>query len=220
MEEQHGLYKKGGSFDWVIDESKFLSAQEVKKLKETTRRRALVAERNGAKVAVRDWLLIDLALSTGLRVQEIADLKCGDVFVSDGKSSLLVRNGKGGRARVVRLGSDFKEHALQYLCWKYQKGEPTESGSPFLWSKRAGSHMSTRALQRAFKRCAREAGLSKHYSIHSLRHTYATALLKASKNNLRMVQTALGHSSLAVTEVYLGVASSDMDKALRRLYAE
>jgi site-specific recombinase XerD len=220
MEEENGLCKKGGRFDWVVDESKFLTGQEVKRLRTTTRKRAKAAEKRGAKVPVRDWFLVDLALSTGLRVQEIADLKCGDLFVTEGKSSLVVRNGKGGKRRVVRLGLDFRNHVRDYVRWKLANGEPTEPDRPLFWSCRSDSHMCTRALQRAFKRCAQRAGLSKHYSIHSLRHTYATALLRASRNNLRMVQTNLGHSRLEVTEVYLGVASTDVDRALAKLYTE
>jgi site-specific recombinase XerD len=212
-----GLCKRGGCFDWVLDESKFLSNEEVRRLKKATRKRAQAAQERGMGTPVRDWFLVDLVLSTGLRVQETADLKCGDMFVSDGKSSLVVRRGKGGKPRVVRLGPDFRTHVGEYLEWKRRNSEPTEPESPLLRSSRTGWHMSRRALQRAFKRCAKNAGLSPRYSIHSLRHTYATALLRAS-NNLRLVQRALGHSSLRVTEVYLGVASTDMDKALRRLY--
>jgi site-specific recombinase XerD len=220
MEEKNELCKRGGRFDWVVDESKFLTGQEVRKLIRSAKDRAEKAIERGAKTPVRDWFLTDLALSTGLRVQEIADLKRGDIFVNDGKSSLVVRNGKGGKRRVVRLSPDFRNHAHEYFRWKLANGEPTEPDSPLFQSSRTGSHMCRRALQRAFKRCAQRAGLSKHYSIHSLRHTYATALLRASKNNLRMVQANLGHSRLEVTEVYLGVASTDVDRALAKLYTE
>jgi site-specific recombinase XerD len=216
MEESYEISKRG--IEWAIDESKFLSDREVKSLVTATRLRANAGKKRRTGVAVRNWLVIDLALSTGLRVQEITDLKCGDIFVADNKSSLVVRNGKGGKTRVVRFGPEFKRHLYDYLVWKRCNGEPTCPESPLVQSPRTGGHMSKRALQRTFKKCAKLAGLSDRYSIHSARHTYATALLRASGNNLRLVQNALGHSSLAVTEVYLGVTSAEMDRALRRLY--
>jgi len=73
--------------------------------------------------------------------------------------------------------------------------------NPLLISSNTGSYMSTRAIQKAFKRTAARAGLSSHFSIHCLRHTYACHLYKAGDYNLRLVQKQLGHSSIQITEV-------------------
>jgi integrase/recombinase XerC len=73
-------------------------------------------------------------------------------------------------------------------------------------------------LQYDFKRVAKAAGLDSHYSIHCLRHTYATHLLKAGKYNLRLVQEQLGHSSVKVTEVYTKLIDADVSAAVERLY--
>ena len=69
--------------NWVLDPGKFLSREEVNRLLETARKRAEAARARGNKVAVRDYFIVDLALATGLRVAEIADLKCKDVFLRD-----------------------------------------------------------------------------------------------------------------------------------------
>ena len=78
-----------------------------------------------------------------------------------------------------------------------------------------------RALQKSYKRSLERAGIkqAKGVGIHSLRHTYASFLLKASKFNLRLVQRQLGHESVKTTEIYAHVFDVDMEKALGRLYA-
>lgn len=149
---------------------------------------------------------------------EIAQLDCGNIFIRDGISSLLVRNGKCGKRRLVRFSDSLKEHLNEYLSWKYNAGEPTSPGDPLFLSSISGSHLTTRAIEKAFKRTAAKSGLSAHYSIHCLRHTYACQLYKASGYNLRLVQKQLGHSSIHTTEVYADVMEPDIQDALRELY--
>ncbi|NIP55435.1 MAG: tyrosine-type recombinase/integrase [Phycisphaerae bacterium] len=177
-----------------------------------------MANSRGHNVPVRDYFIIDLALSTGLRVMEIAQLSCGDVFIQDAFYSLLVRKGKGGKQRLVRFNEAFKQRHNEYILWKQTVGEPTGLGDPLLLSSNTGSYMSTPAIEKAFKRTAARAGLSSHYSIHCLRHTYACQLYKASGYNLRLVQKQLGHSSIRTTEVYAEVMEPDTQKALEKLY--
>ncbi len=212
------MIKRATKFNWVLEPSKFLTKEEAKKLLETARDRAEVVFAKRRKISVRDYLIADLALSTGLRVMEIAQLDCGDVFIRDGISSLLVRNGKCGKRRLVRFGESLKNHLNEYLLWKQNVGEPTGPSDPLFLSSNTGCHLTTRAIQKAFKRTAVKAGLSAHYSIHCLRHTYACQLYKASNYNLRLVQKQLGHSSIRTTEVYADVMEPDIQDALRRLY--
>jgi integrase/recombinase XerC len=111
-----------------------------------------------------------------------------------------------------------KCHYEKYLLWKQTIGEPTGLGDPLLLSSNTGGHMTTRALEKAFKRTAARAGLPSHYSIHCLRHTYACELYRASGYNLRLVQKQLGHAHIATTQVYADVVEPDMQRALQRLY--
>lgn len=152
----------------------------------------------------RDWFLVDLAMSSGLRVAELAGLAIEDL-VLDGVPSVVVRRGKGGKRRVVLLDPAIAQHAREFLAWKRAQGEPVEAGNPVFWSKRTDRALTTRALQKAFKRCASRAELPERYSIHDLRHTYATHMLQASRCDLRFVQKQLGHSRLTTTQVYLHV---------------
>ncbi len=205
-------------FNWVLDGDKFLTTSEVRLLLETAQRGAQVALAQDRKAPVRDCFIIRLALATGLRVMEIAQLKCGDFFVDDRSGALVVKNGKGSKKRLVRFNNEFEQHYYQYLYWKQVNHEPTEPDDPLLLSSNTGGHMTTRAIEKAFKRTAIRAGLAACYSIHSLRHTYACALYKASGYNLRMVQKQLGHSRSHTTEVYADVMNPELIKALKRLY--
>lgn len=205
--------------NWVLDPGKFLSPEEVRKLIKTARGRAKAAIARGNKVPIRDYFVVHLALSTGLRVMEIACLNCGDVFVRDGISSLLVRNGKGGKKRLVQFNGAFKQHYNEYIRWKEAVGEPTGPDSTLILSSNTGKHMTTRALQKIFKKAAVRAGLPSRYSIHCLRHTYACHLYKASGYNLRLVQKQLGHSRSRTTEVYADVMNPDLTRSLEKLYA-
>jgi len=178
-----------------------------------------VATARGNKVAVRDYFIVDLALSTGLRVMEIAQLKCGDVFLRGPVCLLLVRNGKGGKKRIVRFNGSFKRHYEEYMLWKQTVGEPIGPADPLLLSSNTDRHMTTRAIQKAFKRSVARAGLPDHYSIHCLRHTYACELYRASSYNLRLVQKQLGHAHIGTTQVYADIMEPDMQRALQKLYA-
>ena len=212
------MIKRATKFNWVLEPSKFLSKEEAKRLLETVRDRAKVVSAKRRKTPIRDYLIVDLALSTGLRVMEIAQLDCGDVFTRDRTSSLLVRNGKCSKRRLVRFGESLKDHFNEYILWKQNVDEPTGPSDPLFLSSNTGRHLTTRAIQKAFKRTAGKAGLSTHYSIHCLRHTYACQLYKVSGYNLRLVQKQLGHSSIRTTEVYADVMEPDIEDALRKLY--
>ena len=195
-----------------------MNKEEAKILLSVSRHHCQIALTKRRKVAVRDYFIIHLALTTGLRVMEIAALKCGDMFLDDRICSVLVRKGKGNKKRVVYFTGPFRKHCREYLKWKQQIGEPIECEEPLIVSSNKGGHLTTRAMQKAFKRCAKKASLDSCYAIHCLRHTYACFLLKASNWNLRLVQKQLGHSKISTTQVYADVMIPDVKKALDRLY--
>ncbi len=207
-----------GGNDWVLEPGKYLAKEEVTRLLAAAKDRIELASARRGRVTIRDFFIMDLGLSTGLRVMEIAALKCGDLFLEHSVPFLLVRNGKGGKRRAVYFNSQFKRHCGEYLAWKENSGEPTGIDDPLLRSDASGGHLTTRAIQKAFKRCAKQAGLSLSRSIHCLRHTYACFLLKASNWNIRLVQKQLGHAKIATTQVYADVMLPDTRKAVDRLY--
>ena len=195
---------------WIVDPGKFLSAVDVRLLRKSLSDAATLARARGAQAAIRDRLIIELALGTGLRVSELSNLKLEDLFLKKGQNSLIVKNGKGGKNRLVQFGADLKNLIQDYLDYRKTK-------SDYLFPSQRNPRMTPSALQQVFKRWAAKAGLPKRYSIHCLRHTYATRLHKASGYNLRLVQKQLGHSSPSTTQVYVDIEPEDVSKALANL---
>jgi len=183
---------------WVLDGRKFLSDEEIRRLKKVCLRE-------------RERIIINLGLLAGLRVKEVANLKWSDISLETEPASLTVRNGKGGKTRLVRFNGELKESIMEYL--KHKTVNPDD---PLLKSNN-GEHISRRTVQRVFERVARRAGINGH-SFHHLRHTYASHLYRASGYNLRLVQKQLGHSSIKTTQVYADVFDDDLTKAVEKLY--
>jgi len=196
--------------NWIVTPEKYLSEEEVSKLLKICSDAADLALNKGHWIAVRDYMIIDLALNTGLRVQELSDLKVEDLHIEYGESALTVQSGKGGKKRLVKFGKKTKAHLKKYLSERHSKSE-------YLFYSSRGDKLQRSAIQKLFKNWAKKAGLSDTYSIHSLRHTHATRLYKASGNNLRMVQKQLGHANIQTTTVYSDVADEDVEEALDNL---
>ena len=198
---------------WLISPEKYLTPDETKHLRKTCQNAALLAKAKGIQAPVRDALIIEIALGTGLRVSEISNLKIEDLYLKKGQNSLLVKNGKGGKDRVVQFSAKLKEQILEYLDYR-------QSNSLYLLPSKHGDQITASGIQQVFKKWASKASLDPHYSIHSLRHTYAVRLYKASSYNLRLVQKQLGHSSVSTTQVYADVLDVDVDQAMVNLDLE
>ncbi len=195
---------------WIITPEKYLKDEEVKALRKTASDMAIIARSKGNQNAVRNQLIIEVALGTGLRVSELADLKIHNLHLGKGQNSLIVRNGKGGKDRIVAFNSKLKILIQDYL--DYRKSE-----SPYLFHSERGDKMTRFGIGTVFKAIANSAGIDSHHSIHSCRHTYATNLYKVSGYNLRMVQKQLGHSSITTTSVYSDVINQDLEDAIENM---
>jgi site-specific recombinase XerD len=200
-------------FSWSLNERKYLVINKIKKL-----RLALMKARTSAPdrfITVRDWYMVELGLSAGLRVEEMVNLKVSDLHLNDYQFSLIVKRGKGNKPRIVYLSESFKDECLLYLNCRNKLSLRSE----YLFTNTSGRQLTKRALQKSFKRCLRLAGLETYYSIHCLRHTYGSYLYKSSDHNLRLVQEQLGHSSIRTTQIYAGVMNDDIKKAVKDLYS-
>ena len=206
-------------FTWVLDEKKYIKLSEVGKLRSACKRARESALRKKKQSPVRNWFMVELGLNTGLRVEEMNELQCGDLYINVEEASVYVKRGKGGRPRTVFINEKFKAVCRWFLSWKAKQRQSIDSDS-YIFSDDTGKKLSKRTLQKAFKRCITLAGLPSHYSIHCLRHTYATHLLKASGYNIRLVQEQLGHASVRTTEVYTSLIANDVKEALSKLYVK
>ncbi|MFC1620541.1 tyrosine-type recombinase/integrase [Candidatus Neomarinimicrobiota bacterium] len=196
--------------NWIISPDKYLTPEETRQLRRICEEAALAARARGVQAPVRDRLIIELAIGTGLRVSELANLRLEELYLKKGQNSLIVRNGKGGKDRVVQFNAMLKDLIVEYLNYRH-------SDSPYLFPSKHGEKITASGIQQVFKKWANKAGLPDRYSIHSLRHTYAVRLYKASGYNLRLVQKQLGHSSVSTTQVYADVLDADVDQALENL---
>lgn len=191
-----------------IDREKVLDLDQRSKLLRTCEKKAKLDLFFGRETWVKRYMLVDLALYTGLRVAEIADLTIGDINLKARDPYLIVRNGKRGKKRDVYFDKELSKHLKSFIDWKKKAmKEEVNTNSP-LFVGRYGKHSAVITLMKSFKRAIQVSGLPSHFSIHSARHTYATFLLHTT-NNLRYVQKQLGHSSISMTSLYADVLPSE-----------
>jgi integrase/recombinase XerD len=185
---------------WVPDLTKFLTEPEIDRLRLAAKEKA---EKSG--VYKTWWMYLDLATRTGFRVNELRNLKVNDCFL-DGHSFLRTI-GKGKKKRHTMIPSDLRDHLLSFI----QENELKENDFVLLSSH--NKPFTRRALQKVFKKIAALAGLDKRFSIHSLRHSYASHLYQSTKD-LRLVQKQLGHSSPSVTAIYADLSQEQISRTL------
>lgn len=181
--------------------------------KEEARRILEVPERKTPR-GLRDRAILETLYATGIRVGELIHLSPYDVSTQE--RTLRVVLGKGRRDRMVPL-TRAAAHAIEaYLL----KGRPKLIGArraAFLFLASRGGRMDSGDVNRAVQRWAKEAGIKKHVTCHTFRHSVATHLLKG-RADIRHIQALLGHASLSTTERYTKVEVSDLREVLRRAH--
>ncbi len=154
--------------------------------------------RGGGLTRIRDKSILELFFSTGLRVSELAALTREQVNLT--KNEFTVR-GKGAKLRIVFLSEQAKYWLKQYLDKRSDA-----SLSLFVRHDRASknkelSPLTPRSIERLIHHYALVAGITKTVTPHTLRHSFATDLLKNGAD-IRSVQAMLGHSSITTTQIY------------------
>ena len=104
---------------------KYFTKPEINLLRRTVKNQAQLHLQKGNVTGVREWAAIDILTSAGLRVSEVANLRCGDCLVGNRKSALHVRPSKWGKTRTVQIPKALKLHLKRYLTWKREQGEST-----------------------------------------------------------------------------------------------
>ena len=145
----------------------------------------------------RNRAIIEVLFSCGLRVSELVSLRFSDISVKD---KFLRIVGKGNKERLVPI-SDAALHEIQLwlLDRNLMKVKPGEDQYVFL--NRRGAHLTRTMILIMIKNVAKDAGINKTVSPHTLRHSFATALLKGGAN-LRAIQEMLGHENIKTTQIY------------------
>lgn len=145
-----------------------------------------------------------VAYGAGLRINEVTHLKVGDI--DSQRMILRVEQGKGKKDRQAQLSPVLLETLRDW--WRQGKRQQQVLDNGWLFpGQNPVNPLTTRQLSRTFKTVAAQAELDPKFSMHSLRHSYATHLLEA-KVDIRIIQTLLGHSKIETTTRYTQVANS------------
>jgi len=197
--------------NYIIKPTSFLSAAERKTLLKTCKEQAELDMLHGRRTWIIRYMLVDLALYSGLRVGEIAALKVADVNLATDNSYVHVRNGKGQKERIVYIDAQLSAHLLSFLEYKAKTLRQSIDASAPLFAGKKGSHSPIVTFQKSFYMAVAKAGLRQTLHIHCCRHTYATYLLQSTKN-LRYVQKQLGHTDLAMTALYADILPEENNR--------
>lgn len=169
------------------------------------------------KQSLRDFTMIFLALQTGLRVSEIVGLYIEDVAPYKEVSTVLTvpqRIAKNGKKRAIPINEETRKVIGSFLESKTYFLERPKPNNYLFLSRYTYKPLSTRDFQRIVKTYS-IAAIGRAISPHTLRHTFATRLLKHT--NLRVIQELLGHSSIQTTQIYTHVTSEDTELAIDKL---
>lgn len=176
----------------------YLTEQEMEEL--------LESPDPGTLTGRRDRVILELIYSTGMRAGELHRLNIEDI---DQMGGTIRIQGKGNRERIVPVGEEALEAVQEYLrAWKRAGRIRSATRGPLICN-RSGNRLSTRSIRRAVSRHARRTGISKEVSPHTIRHTFATHMLK-NGTDLRTLQEILGHENLHTTEIYTHITDAHL----------
>lgn len=145
---------------------------------------------------IRDLAMFELFYSSGLRLSELAALNLTDVDLPD--NSLIVRTGKGGKSRILPIGSKAVTAINNWLQQRLKNAAVSESA---LFVSTRGTRLGQRSIELRLEQWCKKKGIAEHIHPHMLRHSFASHLLESSQD-LRAVQELLGHSNISTTQIY------------------
>lgn len=159
--------------------------------------------------SLRNRAIIETLYGSGLRVSELVGLRLSRIMPED---QCVLVEGKGSKQRIVPLSPVSLSLIRDYLEQRI-RGPVKPEAADILFLNRRGGQMSRVMVFYIIRDLAEAAGITHHVSPHTLRHSFATHLLEGGAN-LRVIQTLLGHESIATTEIYLHLDRSALRKEL------
>ena len=162
---------------------------------------------------IRNRLILELLYSCGLRVSELCNLK---MDAPNFDTAIMRVKGKGSKERLVPFGKDAEMRLNTYLREARLKLDKT-GRVPELILTKSGNKMTRTRVWQLIKKCALEAGISKNIFPHTLRHSFASHLLKNGAD-LRVIQEMLGHSDIATTQIYTHVEPSRLVQVHKKFH--
>jgi len=185
--------------------------------------RLLRAPAGDTLIALRDRAILELLFSTGLRVSELCALPR---YLDWNRDEISVR-GKGGKVRLVFLSESSKAAIKTYLLKRTDMsdalfvhyGPGARSADEKENAARESHHISKRSVERIVKQYAVKAGIDKRVTPHTIRHMFATDLLRNGAD-IRSVQMLLGHASITTTQVYTHVTDSHLKEIHKNFHGK
>lgn len=153
----------------------------------------------------RNRAMIEMLFSCGLRVSELVALTLSGLYLDERFIRVL---GKGSKERLVPI-SDRAIHELQLWFDTRRTMDIKPGEEDYVFLNRRGAHLTRTMVLIFIKNYARAAGIKKNISPHTLRHSFATALLEGGAD-LRAIQAMLGHESIGTTEIYTHVSTKTL----------
>ena len=150
--------------------------------------------------------MLELMYATGLRVSELVNLRLNDIDID---SCLVKTMGKGSKERIIPLG-DYALFYLKEYVYKYRTLMMKDKIHDYIFVNNHGSKLTRQGFFKIIKELAKEKGINKDISPHTLRHSFATHLLDRGAD-LRSIQEMLGHSNIATTQIYTHISNKHIE---------
>ena len=167
-------------------------------------------------LALRDWAMLEFMYATGVRISELVKLRVRDMDLDEG---LVLVKGKGSKERIVPFGRAAREALLLYLNDVRpnlsEAGKGKAAGTLFLG--RRGRPLTRKGAWDIVRRQVAAAGIQKHVTPHTLRHTFATHLLEGGAD-IAAVQEMLGHADISTTQIYTHLDRSYLSEVHRQYH--
>ena len=161
----------------------------------------------------RNKTIIEVLYGTGIRVSELIELKLSNIFF---KENILKVTGKGNKERFVPLGKIALTEIKKYLNDR-DKLKINSKFSDILFLNRYGRQLTRSMIFKIINDSSKNAEIDKKISPHTLRHSYATHLLKNGAD-LRTIQLILGHESITTTEIYTHLDTFHLEDVLKKYH--